>query len=66
MAVIFALASAGRADPVHLLRFDIPPGSLRSAVVAVGGQASVTIGMAGSSFARPAAATLTALCGSSV
>jgi len=51
MAVIFALASAGRADPVHLLRFDIPPGSLRSAVVAVGGQASVTIGLSDTTIA---------------
>lgn len=43
--VIVALASAGRAEAARLPRFDIPPGSLRSAVIAVGAQADVTIGL---------------------
>lgn len=39
------LASASHAAAARVVQFDIPSGSLRSAVVAIGAQAGVTIGM---------------------
>lgn len=45
MAVIVVLASAGHAGSVRVPRFQIPPGALRSAVVAIGAQADITIGL---------------------
>ena len=51
IAAIVLLASAGHAEAVRVPRFDIPPGSLRSAVVAIGTQAGVTIGMSDSAIA---------------
>ena len=48
---IAVLASAGHAQPVRHVRFAIPAGSLGSAVVAVGAQADVTIGLGDASIA---------------
>ena len=45
VAAFTVLASASAAPSAPLPRFDIPPGVLRAAVVAIGAQADVTIGM---------------------
>jgi iron complex outermembrane recepter protein len=45
IAAMAALASASHAEPLRVTQFNIPPGSLRSAVLAIGMQANVTIGV---------------------
>jgi iron complex outermembrane receptor protein len=45
MAAIVVLASTSHAGPVRAPRFRIPAGTIRSAVVAIGTQADVTIGL---------------------
>jgi outer membrane receptor protein involved in Fe transport len=39
------LASASLSEPSRVVRFDIPPGSLQSAILALGAQANITIGV---------------------
>ncbi len=51
IAGIALLASAGHAQPMQAFRFVIPAGSLGSAVVAIGTQAGVTIGIGDASIA---------------
>jgi iron complex outermembrane receptor protein len=45
VAAIAVLASASHVDAARIPRLDIPAGPLRSAIVAIGAQADVTIGM---------------------
>ena len=51
VVAIAVLASASHVDAARSPRFDIPPGSLRSAVVAIGAQGDVTIGLSDPSIA---------------
>jgi outer membrane receptor protein involved in Fe transport len=51
VAGIAVLASAGQAQPARGFRFTIPAGSLGSAIVAIGAQADVTIGLGDASIA---------------